>query len=75
MADSKLRIAERSIIGDDQESGTIPFRPNIDVEQSKDQRVDRPDEALRALDRLSITLDDLRREIEDTGDQWPRPAA
>ena len=33
------------------------------------------DDVLRSLDRLSITLDQLRAELDELDDDWPRPAA
>lgn len=33
------------------------------------------DDVLRLLDHLSITLDDLRREVDEMDNDWPKPAA
>jgi len=33
------------------------------------------DDVLRLLDHLSLTLDDLRREVDDLDSDWPKPAA
>ncbi|MFW5653730.1 MAG: hypothetical protein ACOC0P_06760 [Planctomycetota bacterium] len=33
------------------------------------------DDVLRVLDHLTLTLDDLRREVDEMENDWPKPAA
>lgn len=54
----------------------LPFRLVDDLlHPSRGGEGDAGDEALRAIDRLSLTLDSFRRQLDELDGEGPRPAA
>ena len=69
-----LRLTETSADECEGDFEPLPFRL-IDDLIHNGPRGDAGDEALRTIDRLSLSLDSLRRQIDEFDHDGPRPAA
>jgi len=71
-----LRLTESCGRKSETDFEPLPFRLMDDLlHPVSDFNADTGDEALRTIDRLSLTLDSFRRQLDELEDEGPRPAA
>lgn len=71
-----LRLTESCSPRSETDFEPLPFRLVDDLlHTGGEHSPDLGDEALRTIDRLSLTLDSFRRQLDELEDNGPRPAA